>query len=84
MSQYTDPRYIAMFLKIVFWLVVRPTPFSFPSVETVDIEGLVPTYSGGPARELHPVPLFPIYECRRKLAKLRFLVKTSFKQKSTS
>ena len=42
----------------VFWLMVRPIPRAFPSMNrTVAFMGFVPIYSGGTARDLHPLPL---------------------------
>jgi len=42
----------------VFWLMVHPTPRAFPSMNrTVAFTGFVPIYSGGTARDLHPLPL---------------------------
>jgi len=37
--------------------MVRPTPRAFPSGRTVVFAGFVPIYSGGTARDLHPLPL---------------------------
>ncbi len=38
------------------WFVLLPVP-SHPPERTVVITGFVPIYSGGTARDLHPLPL---------------------------
>jgi len=55
---YPQPTRERLYLsRQVFWLVVHPTPRAFPSNRTVVLAGFVPTYSGGTAREFHPLPL---------------------------
>jgi hypothetical protein len=38
------------------WFILLPVP-SHPSIRTVAMTGFVPIYSGGTARDLHPLPL---------------------------
>jgi hypothetical protein len=57
--QFPSPRgNVGQLSRQVFWLMVHPTPRAFPSMNrTVAFTGFVPIYSGGTARDLHPLPL---------------------------
>jgi hypothetical protein len=45
----------------VYWLLDRPTPRAFPSCDGQWLEaGFVPSYSGGTARDSHPLLLDPV------------------------
>lgn len=46
------------------WFFLLPVP-SHPSNRTVAFTGFVPIYSGGTARDLHPLPLPRNHECER-------------------
>ena len=61
--------------------MVRPTPRAFPSGRTVVFAGFVPIYSGGTARDLHPLPLTrgvlkrdKLYERNTDLVKVKLAV----------
>ena len=57
--QFPSPRgNVGQLSRQVFWLMVHPTPRAFPSMNrTVAFTGFVTIYSGGTARDLHPLPL---------------------------
>ncbi len=48
------------------WIVLLPVP-SHPSIRTVAYTGFVTTYSGGTARDSHPLPLPRNYNVTRTL-----------------